>query len=195
MLNGESLAYDVGQLDGGVVGEDKDFLARELPAIAPRDRILVHRQARVARVVNERVAHGLEVSAISAHVVIAMHAAMHAVGIDVECLYAQRVGVHVERVFLREIHDEGLLGGESLARLLVVSHFARRQLVLVFRVDEHHVAITMVAPRGAVIKQRVARDGLLLVHHRRTAVETRPVGLGVEEGVGGLHHPTLVVYD
>lgn len=60
--------------------------------------------------------------------------------------------MQVDSIFLRIVLDEGVASGKALTGLLVVDHLSTGQLVLVFLIDIHHIAIATVVARLAIIE-------------------------------------------
>ena len=115
-----------------------------------------------------------------------MHLAVDRVGVDVEGIELQRVGMHIERVLLRIVFHERLACGVAIACLVVIEQVVAKELVLVHRVFVDHIAEAFVQTRRVVVEQTVASDGLLLVHDGGAAKQLREVGLRVEIAVGGV---------
>ena len=105
-----------------------------------------------------------------------MHHAVDRVGVDVEGIELQRVGMHIERVLLRIVFHESLACGVAIACLVVIEQVVAKELVLVHRVLIDHVAEAFVQTCRVVVEQAVAGDGLLLVHDGGTAEQLREVG-------------------
>ena len=152
LLYRQGLSQHTRLADGAVVGENLDDLTRQLSRTAPGNRVLVHRHARVAAVADQRVAHRLQVGAEHPHPSVAVHLTVDRVGIDVERLHAHRVGVHIDRVLLRIVLDQGAARGKALAGLLIIDHLTAGQFVLVLLVHIHHITVAAVLPRLAIIE-------------------------------------------
>ena len=95
--------------------------------------------------------HRLQVGAEHPHPSVAVHLTVDRVGIDVERLHTHRVGVHIDRVLLRIVLDQGAARGKALAGLLVVDNFTGGELVLVLLVHEDDIAQAVVVARIAII--------------------------------------------
>ena len=100
-----------------------------------------------------------------------MYHAIDGVGLDVEGEHLQRVGMHVERVFLRVVDEQGAVGSPSLARLLIIPETVAQHLVLVLLVDIHHILETFADARLLVVEQAVASQFLLVVDQCAAAEE------------------------
>ena len=72
----QGLVDDVNAIERGIVGPGLDDLAQQLLSLLPDDGVLVHRQAGIAPVVNQGIAHALHVDTVGTHVVIGMHDAI-----------------------------------------------------------------------------------------------------------------------
>ena len=151
-LDRQCLSQHARLTDGAVIGEHLDDFTCQLSGTAPGDRVGIHRHTRVAAVANQRVAHGLQVDTVHAHLAVAVHLAVDGVGIDVERLHPHGIGMQVDSIFLRIVLDEGVASGKALTGLLVVDHLSTGQLVLVLLIDIHHIAIAAVVTRLAIIK-------------------------------------------
>jgi len=79
-FNGEGLANDLGGIDGGVVHPGFDFLAQELLAFLPEDRILIHGEAGVLGNEDQGVADGLHIPTIGANAVVGTKLAPDGIG-------------------------------------------------------------------------------------------------------------------
>ena len=84
----QRLTDNMGLTYRGVVGKDENLLTRELASVAPRDRVFVHRQTRVAGVIDQRVAHCLKIPSERPRMEITMNLTIDAVRIDMEGLQA-----------------------------------------------------------------------------------------------------------
>ena len=190
-LDRESLPDDVRHSNRGIVEIDADFVAQQLPSLAPDNRILVHRHTGILRVVNHRVAHGLNIGAIGADVLKTVDFPINRVGVEVERVDFDAVAVHIERVALRKVLDQGSFRGESRARLFVVDQVVAVQFIAIFLVDINHIAESLARTRLVVVEKAVARDGFLLIDHRRASEHLRLVGFRVEKAVLGVDGAAL----
>ena len=179
LLAGEGVADDVGVVDGRVLHVDAYLVAQQLLVHVPRNGVAVHRHARVLRVVHQRVADGLQVAAVGTHLVVGVNLAVDGVCADVEGEYLERVGMHVERVLLREVDGHGALGGHGVACRVVVFGVVARQHVLVHAVGVDDVPVGIVGARLGVVVDAVADERLAAVPHDRAPEEFRLLRLGV----------------
>ena len=113
----------------------------------------------------------------------AVHFSVNGVRSDVKRIDFDGVAMHVERVLLREVLHQCTLSGKTRALLLIINKVLAVQFVLVFTIDVDHISKTFAATSLLIVEEAVARDGLLLIDHRRTPVHLRLVGLCVEETV------------
>ena len=179
LLCGEGLSHDVCPVDGGVVHVDAYLLAKELLSLVPHDGVAVHGHDGVLGVVDQRVAHGLHIDAVSTYLIVGVHLAVDGVGIDVEGEYLQRVGMHVKGVFLREVFGHSIVGSHGIACGVVVLAVVACQLVLVDGVGEHDVPVGVADACQCVAEHAVAHDGASLVADDGASEEFRLLCLGV----------------
>ena len=177
----------MGTVDGGVLHIHVDNLAKQLLVLVPHYRVLIHRHARVKRVIHERVAHCLHVNPVCPHLVIGMNLAIHRVGVDIECEYLKRVGMHEESVLLRVVDSHRLLGCHGISLLVVIIAIVAGEHVLVDRVGINHVVERLAHTRLTVVEHTVANHRLSLVLQHRTPKEFRLFRLGVIISILGVY--------
>ena len=163
MLDGEGVANDMGMVDDRVAHIDIHQVAHQLLAVVPHDRIMVERHAGVLRVVDQRVAHRLDVCTEGADVVVGVDLAVHGVGVDVEGDDAERIGVHEKRVTLGVVDGHGTVGTHGIARILVILAVIARQLVAVDGVYVDDIVERLTESHLAVVIDAVAHKHLTLI--------------------------------
>ena len=190
-FDGKRLSDDVRHTNRRIVEIDTDFVAEQLPPLAPDNRVLVHRHTGILRTIHHRVAHGLHIVAIGANVLETVDFPIGGIGVEVKRVDFDAVAVHIERVALRKILYQGAFRGETRACLFVVDEVVAVEFVFVLQIDVNHVAEGLAVARFVVVEKAVTRDGFLLIDHRRASVHLRLVGFRVEKAVFGVDGAAL----
>ena len=125
---------------------------------------------------------------------VAVHLAVHGVGVHIERFDTHGVGVQPQRILARVVGGKGAAGGKATACFAVIDKFTAIQTVLVLLVNVNHMSETTVHAGMVVKVQTVAGNRLELVHHSGAAIERGTVGMRVIVAIGGGNHGTLAAH-
>ena len=81
--------------------------------------------------------------------------------------------MHEERVLLREIHRDGILGSHGIAGRIVILTVVACQHVLVHRIGHDHIPVGIVGAGLGIVEDAVAYQRTPLVVDDRTSEELR----------------------
>ena len=179
LFSRESLPDDVCPIDGGVVHVNFNLFAKELLPFVPDNGVVVHRHTGIERTIDHGVAHRLHVNTVRANLIISMNLAIDGVCLVVEGKNLEGVGMHIQRILLREVYYNSTFRGHCIACRVVVLTIVARNHVLVDGVRENHIAIGIVRTVLGIMVDAVANERLALVLHHRASEEFGIARLGV----------------
>ena len=167
-LHGKSLVYDMNPVYGGIIQINFNHLSQYLLPSVPYDRIAIHRDTGITRIEHQRVANRLDIHTVRTHLVVAPDFAVHAIGIHVESVHLERIGVHVHRITLRIIYSYRTIRRHGITGTVVIVTIISCQHVLINLVGVDHITETFSHTGLAVIIQTVAHHLASLVGHNGT---------------------------
>ena len=126
--------------------------------------------------------------------VVGMHGAVGRVGLQVEGVHLDAVGMHVHRVCaLREIYNTCRIGPKAVTRPVVIITVVARHGILVEKVGVHHVAERLSYRVNTVPHDAVADELLSVVAHLAAHEKSEVVALGVHITEFGVYVATAIV--
>ena len=113
--------------------------------------------------------------------------AIHAIGIHIESVHLERVGMHVHRVTLRIIYSYGTIRRHGITGTVIIVTIVSRQHVFIHLVGVDHITKTFSHTGLAVIIQTVANHLTPLVGHNGTVEQDGFLCLGIVKARLGIN--------